>query len=361
MPLVQVLILAVALVAGARASAKEPDALLEVSVGPERWQGRIAAHDDTHCWMFQRDGRLTRFLTDDVTDFREIESRFRPFSTLELRDRLQSEFGREFEVRTTQRYLVVARRTRAEPYVRLFDQIYREFHLYFTARGFRVAEPEFPLIAIVLPDADSFQAHCLAEGTRPRPGLVGFYLPKSNRVALYDRTGTGGSPDAVDATIIHEATHQVAFNTGIHSRIGPAPQWLVEGLATLFEAEGIRRPGARDAVASRLNPERWAYFRDQLRGSPAQNLADFVQSDALFQSATLDAYSTAWALSFYLAESRPAELSRYVRRVSSRNPLTAYPAEERLGDFRAEFGADLERLETGMRGFYERLSGGETR
>src|SRR5262245_20690259 len=31
-------------------------------------------------------------------------------------------------------------------------------------------------------------------------------------------------------TMIHEATHQVAFNTGLHSRLGCNPKWVVEGL-----------------------------------------------------------------------------------------------------------------------------------
>ena len=39
-------------------------------------------------------------------------------------------------------------------------------------------------------------------------------------------------------TIIHEATHQTAYNVGVHARFADQPRWLVEGLAMMFEAEG---------------------------------------------------------------------------------------------------------------------------
>ena len=80
----------------------EPIALLELQVGKDRIQGRIAAHNEEKCWLLTREGRLASFKTDDVTDFHELEPRFRPLSSLDLRDQLQKEFGRNYEVKTTQ-------------------------------------------------------------------------------------------------------------------------------------------------------------------------------------------------------------------------------------------------------------------
>src|SRR5207244_4222856 len=54
------------------------------------------------------------------------------------------------------------------------------------------------------------------------------------------------------ATIMHEAAHQMSFNTGLLNREGDCPLWLGEGLATYCEAtddgfwKGIGEP----------NPER---------------------------------------------------------------------------------------------------------
>lgn len=337
--------------------AELPTSLIDVKIGKNQFSGRIAAADERDCWMLQRDGRLRSFHMDDVTDFSEIDPRFRPFSSLDLRDRLQTEFGRDFEVKSASHYLVVARKGAAGRYATLFEQIYRQSHTYFVARGFRMEEPEFPLVAVVFPDQSGFVKYCRSEGATPQSGLVGFYLTTSNRVALYDRAATGQSSESdVDDTVIHEATHQIAFNTGIHSRIGQNPQWVVEGLATLFEADGIRVRQVAANVSDRINPERLEWFHKFRRlRRPAGSLETFIRDDGLFKLAPLDAYSQAWALTFYLVESRPVEFARYLKAIAARDPLTRYDADSRLNDFRDAFGKDLDIIESGMLRFHDRL------
>ncbi|MEK6257911.1 MAG: DUF1570 domain-containing protein [Planctomycetota bacterium] len=337
--------------------AELPRSLIDVKIGQNQFSGRVAAANEQDCWLLQRDGRLSSFHMDDVIDFSEVEPRFRPFSSIDLRDRLKTEFGRDFEAKTTAHYIVVARRGAAERYAALFEQIYRQCHLYFVARGFRMEEPEFPLVAVVFPDQGSFAKYCRSEGATPQQGLVGFYLTTSNRVALYDRVVSGQSTEeGVDDTVIHEATHQVAFNTGIHSRIGQNPQWVVEGLATLFEADGVRVRQVAADVSERINPERLEWFHKYRRQRrPAGSLESFVRDDALFKRAPLDAYSQAWALTFYLVESRPVEFARYLKAIAVRDPLTRYDADSRLNDFRDAFGRDLAIIEGGMLRFHDRL------
>ena len=338
--------------------AEPPRSLIEIKVGKEQFSGRIVAADDRDCWVFQRDGRMSRVRMDDVDDCSEVDPRFRPFPSLELRDRLKTEFGRDFEVKATSHYIVVARNESAERYAKLFEQVYRQFHSYFVPRGFRMEEPEFPLVAVVFPDQASFTKYCRAEGANPKPGVVGFYLPVSNRVALYDRTTSGRTrDDDTNDTVIHEATHQVAFNTGVHSRIGQSPQWVVEGLATLFESDGIRAKQSGGSSLDRINPERFEWFQTyrRQRRVPA-SLESFVRNDSAFQRAALDAYGEAWALTFYLAESRSAELAAYLRSIAARDPLKPYTAAERLQDFRAAFGADLTLIESGFLRFHDRLA-----
>ena len=338
--------------------AEPPRSLIEIKIGKEQFSGRIVAADDRDCWVFQRDGRMSRVRMDDVDDCSEVDPRFRPLPSLELRDQLRTEFGRDFEVKATAHYIVVARKESAERYAKLFEQVYRQFHSYFVPRGFRMEEPEFPLVAVVLPDQASFTKYCRAEGANPKPGVVGYYLPVSNRVALYDRTATGRSNGSdTDDTVIHEATHQVAFNTGVHSRIGQSPQWVVEGLATLFESEGVRTKQSGGSSLDRINSERFEWFQTyrRQRRVPA-SLESFIRNDSAFQRAALDAYSEAWALTFYLAESRSAELAAYLRSIAARDPLQPYTADERLKDFQAAFGADLTLIESGFLRFHDRLA-----
>ena len=42
------------------------------------------------------------------------------------------------------------------------------------------------------------------------------------------------------ATVVHEATHQMAFNCGLHARLAPVPVWVSEGIATYFETPDLR-------------------------------------------------------------------------------------------------------------------------
>lgn len=335
---------------------EEPIALLELKIGKQLLQGRIAAHDDQTCWLLRRDGRLASFRTDDVTDFHEIESRFRPYSSLDIRDQLQAEFGRGFEVKTTPHYVVVSAKGTGDRYALIFEKIYRQFHTYFTTRNFKIVSPEFPLVAVVFPQHQAFIDYCVSEGARPQQGLVGFYLPGSNRVAVYDRAASGdSSTDDVDDTVVHEGTHQVAFNTGVHSRIGQSPLWLVEGLATLFEADGIRRREIGAQAKDRVNTERLNWFLEYRKLRPQFSLEQFVRDDTMFKRAPLDAYSQAWALTFYLAESRPVEFAKFLKITASRNPLKPYESDARLHDFRTAFGTDLDFIETGMLRYFDHL------
>src|SRR5690349_23883131 len=81
----------------------------------------------------------------------------------------------------------------------------------------------------------------------------GYYSARTNRVALYDLSadetagplGDAASRDEVTrrlskfpssvATVVHEAVHQLAFNTGLQVRYADNPMWVSEGLAMYFE------------------------------------------------------------------------------------------------------------------------------
>ena len=91
----------------------------------------------------------------------------------------------------------------------------------------------------------------------------------------------------------------------------------------------------------------------QSRRQP-HSLADFVANDDLYSSATLDAYSEGWALTFFLAETRHASYGRYLKLIVQRNPLKHYTADERVADFRKAFG-DVNRLEVEFLRFFEKL------
>lgn len=379
-------------------------ALLELVEDGQIHRGRLEAKNRDVCWLLDRDGRLQRVALQSVEKFETVSPRFRPLTAAELRNRMRREFKAPLKVVGTRHYLVCAQGAKAKGYANIFEQVYRTFRRHFSTRGFKIPEPEFPLVALVFPSWARFEEYCEADGLQVPQGLRGYYLRTSNRVALYDpgdqtnaalrgRTpstqtprgfamfakqettpelmtcrpaGAGGLRGnlgfasvvnaSLESTIIHEATHQLAFNTGLHSRIGENPQWIVEGLATVFEAPGIRDSSPRLPASSRINRERFVWFGNFVssRREP-KSLPDFIKSDELFQSATLDAYSQAWALSFYLTETRSSKYARYLRRVAERDPMSPYPPEQRLDDFEQAFERDLNWLESDFLRFIDRL------
>jgi Protein of unknown function (DUF1570) len=106
---------------------------------------------------------------------------------------------------------------------------------------------------------------------------------------------------------------------------------------------------------TRINRSRYVWFGNyrQARRKP-HSLVNFVATDDLYSSDTLDAYAEGWALTFFLAETRHASYGRYLKSIAQRNPLKAYPAAERVSDFRKAFG-DLKTLESDYLRFFEKL------
>jgi hypothetical protein len=330
----------------------EPNQLLEVRIGRTPYTGKIAAKNAEHFWLLQRDGRLDSFAIADVADYKPLGGAFHPLTSTELRDRLQGEFGRGYEVTASTHYLVVVGRGEAKRYVTLFEELYRQMHVYLSARGFSIREPEFPLVAIVFPDRAKFADYCRQEKVPSTSGLMGYYLQTSNRVALYDT----GATDVLDETIVHEAVHQVAFNLGLHRRIGENPQWLVEGLATTFEPENFRSPLPSTPTAAKINRERYVRFRTMLtQRRDAFSLESIIKNDRKFQEETLDAYAEAWALTFFLMQTRQEQFSGYLKRIARHPAAEPYSPEARLEDFQRSFGGNLTQLQADLVRFHAGL------
>ncbi len=157
-------------------------------------------------------------------------------------------------------------------------------------------------------------------------------------------------------TIVHEGTHQVAFNTGLHVRFGANPTWIVEGLATVFESPGIRNRSLRGSAKDRINHERFGWFQNFSKKRRKQkSLEEFIINDDMFKQATLDAYSQAWALTFFLVETRPRKFARLLKKIAARDPLKVYTGKERLNDFKNVFGDRLVLLEAEFLRFIKRV------
>lgn len=316
-----------------------------------RLEGMPVAYTQQEVLLLGRDGYLWDFSPDQAKNFGKVSDGFRPLSQGELRAQLLREFGRGFEVSGTGHYLVVHPAGQRDRWAQRFEDLYRSFVHYFSVRGFRPQQPLFPLVAVVFPSQADFQRYALkTDNVRVASGVLGYYSPTTNRVLLFD--STGGQSGAADEqwfnnadTIIHEATHQTAFNTGIHTRFAPQPRWLAEGLATMFEAPGVWNSTIHRNLEDRINRGRLESFRRYLERRPADALPLMISGDRAFQRDPQGAYADAWALNFFLSETRPRKYCDYLAKVAARPPQQAYTGSQRLADFTDTFGTNLPMLD----------------
>jgi hypothetical protein len=298
--------------------------------------------------LLDRDGRLWDFEAQDAAQIQKTTTTFRAYTAAMMRSRLQKEFGTGFEVSGTGHYLVVHPAGERDQWNMRFEELYRSFVHYFLVRGLAVREPDFPLVAVVFKSRGDFQRFSAREGTSLDPGVVGYYWPVSNRVALYDQTaGQGKDADWAEtaATIIHEATHQTAFNCGIHNRFAPPPRWVTEGLGTLFEAPGVWDSRNHPRRQDRINPGQMRDFQAGVGRHKLDVLVKLISSDRLFDSDPQTAYAEAWAFTWFLVETRPREYARYLVRTAGRPAFQTPTSVERLADFTAIFGENLRLLD----------------
>ena len=357
-------------IAGIAAAGNGPR-MIEVSDDLQTYTGMIVAKSSSECFIVDQFGRQAQLPISNLKNFSVVADSFRPASQNEFRRMLQAEFGSEYEVATSKHYVVCGTRGRSQSYATLFEDIFHQVDSFYSLRGFQTSKPATPLVALVLKDQAAFKKYCEDDQMAWTEGLRGYYSLKSNRIVMYDRPDVFKSvqtmPDARASmplsaiiaasastvtgetadTIIHEATHQVGFNIGIHSRIGGTPGWVLEGMATVLEAPGMRsRKNSQDA-ASRLNSERLEWFKTEYeqRRQPG-DLAKLIASEDMFSKQTLDAYSAAWGITWFLTENpaRARMFSKYLKTVSERDPLETYTAEQRLEDFQDVFG-DISRME----------------
>ena len=340
-------------------AAERPMGMVRVDVRGQTVEGMPLAWGANAVYLLGRDGRLWSLDPSEATDYRKSSSRFRPYSVSELRAELLRELGRDYEVTGTSHYMVAHPRGGRDKWAQRFENLYGAFVRYFSVRGFKLSEPPFPLIGIVFGNRADFERYAADHGVSASGGVEGFYDLDSNRIVLYDME----EPGAGDAnwqrnasTIIHEATHQIAFNTGIHSRYCPPPLWVAEGLATLFEAPGVHNSQSTHQRDDRVNRDRLRDYKTMISSKHDGRLpAELTSSDRLFQSSPLAAYAEAWALTFYLVETQPRQFAQYLALSASHPPFTDYSAKQRLEDFTSVFGNNWRQFDAQFGRFMDKV------
>jgi Protein of unknown function (DUF1570) len=215
--------------------------------------------------------------------------------------------------------------------------------------GLELEEPPAPLPAIVFGTQEEFAEFATRDAGPQLADKAGYFSIRTNRIALFDFAGdaTGNEINrraaAVPAnvsTIVHEATHQIAYACGLHVRYADTPMWLAEGLAMFFETPDLRT-GSGWGTIGRLNQARLQRFQNFANsGRGGDSLLTLISSEDRFRDPDqiLAAYDESWALTYFLIRNHRAEYVKYMQAISGKRRLVWDSKEERLAEFEAAFG-----------------------
>jgi len=295
--------------------------------------------------------------------------KFAPLDREQMGRQVLAELPEGFETHATAHYVICHNTSKA--YAQwcgaLFERLYLAFNNYWKRQGFNLHEPEFPLVAIVFADHEQYVAYAKQEVGPAAKSMIGYYNLLTNRMTMYDLTGSNGIRQPGDrrsnaaqinqllsrpeaertvATIVHEATHQIAYNCGFHTRLSAVPMWVNEGLASYFETPDLGRGKGWRTIGA-VNYFRLEGFRDYLARRGPRSLESLLIDDSRFRDPRQvnDAYAEGWALNYYLFQKHAKKYHAYLAGLAKKRPLVEDSTEERLREFKTAFGLDLQAFD----------------
>jgi hypothetical protein len=341
--------------------------------------GRVLVEaQDGGLLLLARDGVLWSVQPDEILAHTTDDAPFKPLSAEEMSGRLLGELPAGFDVHPTAHHLIF--HNTSKEYARwcgsLLERLYLAFTNFWSRKGFAIKQPDWPLVAIVFADQRSYQGFARGELGETAAAIIGYFSLRTNRVTMFDLTGVAGlgrvgrggtsaqinrilaQPEAerTVATIVHEATHQIAFNCGLHTRYSDCPQWFSEGIALYFETPDLTSVKGWGTIGA-VNSPRLTRLHEYMSRRPPDSLVSLVRDDKRLRDTQhgLDAYAEAWALTYYLLKQHPKQYVAYLRRLSAKPPMQWDEPATRLREFQQAFGDNLPKLDAEFSRYMLRL------
>ena len=305
--------------------------------------------------------------------------------------KLLDEFGPDARYGVTRRFVFVYDTTDAYAYwcATLMENVATTYEA-FVARSRLVEDGLYdPMVVFIFAKKEDYEAHLLkiagSEFANEQNRPIGFYEHASNRSVFYDLTGEEQNrgdrtaPRSVEevandvlktpdgarniSTVVHEGTHQVAFNYGLFSRQGENPSWAVEGLSMLFEAPaGEPKDGGWRVLDEKARSIRFPINRQRLMEFQ-RFAAETKESQPVKKCVGLEkirgdepcAYPVSWAIFYYLYRNNIKVLARYLADSAAIQPRMSYSSRERVYEFAYYFGDDWDAMWLELRAFADAL------
>jgi hypothetical protein len=322
--------------------------------------GMLLETDEGGLWLLPAESIRNR--TSDSESLVRVDKK-------QLAERLLAELGPDFQAHDAKNYVVVFNTTRtyAKWCSSLLERLQKAFLAHWKKQGFDVHEPESPLAVLVFSDRNSYMRHAKAELGPNGGNAIGYYSLFTNRIVMYDLTGmqelrrqnsnrgtlhditlllSQPAAEPLVATIVHEATHQIAFNCGLQVRLVDNPAWLTEGLAMYFETPDLSSNRSWSGIGN-VNYSRWNLYRQNANAGRERGVESLIATDNRIKESrtAVDAYAASWAWTYFLMKWHPDEYAAYLKTMAAKPLLEMDEPATRLADFRKHFGADLDALE----------------
>jgi len=218
----------------------------------------LAKTSNDYRMVLKRDGQIDIITPSQFVSEKPSDRNFEPYTIQEMQQALREEFDPRARIVTTEHYVIVsaANPEFTEWCSKMFERLYHTYYQYWDSEELPLHEPDFPLVAVILPDLPTFRRYSVKVlGKDPGEGVIGFYSPTTNRMVMSDlasRLKGGGAKAGAQlnqlltasansvSTVVHEATHQIAYNCGMHVRKADTPTWLAEGVALYCDSPDLR-------------------------------------------------------------------------------------------------------------------------
>jgi hypothetical protein len=315
------------------------------------------------------DGRQWAIQPEEIENSRDVSEPLKPMTNDEMEKAMLAELPAGFSALRTDHYLIMYNTTKAYSQWtgNLLERLYKAHFAFWKKKGVDLVEPRFPLVAIIFDTKESYREYASKELGDSVDAIIGYYHLQSNRITMFDLTGVEGllpnnakvsrnvllnevlrqpGAERTVATIVHEAFHQLAYNTGLQVRLADNPFWVSEGMAVYFESPDFGSSQGWSTIG-KVNQYNLREFSNYLRQRPADSLVTLLSDDQRFRNPATStaAYAEAWALNYYLLRRRSKEYAEYLTFLAAKPPLGQSDPKVRIEEFKKYFGADLQKFD----------------
>ncbi len=339
----------------------------------------IVEAEDGGILLLTPDGQLWTLQPEDIVARSHASQSMQALSSEEIYAKVKLQAADGFKVHKTTHYVIIYNTNDiyAQWVGEMYEGVYRKFHNFWKSKKVELEEPRFPLVALVFNTKEAYLAFAEREIGETAGALIGYYNMQTNRMTSFDMTGVAGlalnggrfsstqminqafsqpGAERTLATNVHEAVHQLSFNTGLQVRLADNPLWFSEGMAMFFETPDTS--SARGgATVGKINYHNLRLFANYLPKRPADSLTTLVSDDSRLQDPKTanDAYSESWALTYFLLKTKSKAYVGYLESLRALPPLVDSSPRDRIATFKQHFGDDLKKLDTDFIAFMRKL------